>query len=82
MNVLYAYGMETAYFGFPNLDKLKLYSTLSISLFLSSIVFTILLWFGKGAVTDAADLNNHPEFVLWMIAIIAADNLNTLPLQN
>ena len=33
----------------------------------------------KGAITGAADLNNHPDYVFWMIAIIAVDNLNTLP---
>ena len=80
LNVLYAYGMETAYFRFSQThDRQKLYSTLSISLFFSSILFTILLLLCRGAITDAADLNNHPDYVLWMIAIIAVDNLNTLP---
>ncbi|MEO5892934.1 MAG: polysaccharide biosynthesis C-terminal domain-containing protein [Ferruginibacter sp.] len=80
LNVLYAYGMETAYFRFSQThDKQKLYSTLSISLFLSSIVFTLVLWFCKGSIINAADLNGHPEYVFWMIAIIAVDNLNTLP---
>lgn len=80
LNVLYAYGMETAYFRFSQThDKQKLYSTLSISLFFSSILFTILLLLFKGTITTAADLNNHPDYVLWMIAIIAVDNLNTLP---
>jgi O-antigen/teichoic acid export membrane protein len=80
LNVLYSYGMETAYFRFSQThDKQKLYSTLSISLFFSSIFFTIILLLFKGAITGAADLTNHPEYVLWMVAIIAVDNLNTLP---
>jgi len=80
LNVLYAYGMETAYFRFSQThDKQKLYSTLSISLFFSSILFTVLLLIFKGTIVGAADLNNHPDYVLWMIAIIAVDNLNTLP---
>lgn len=80
LNVLYAYGMETAYFRFSQThDKQKLYSTLSISLFFSSILFTLLLLLCKNSIVGAADLNNHPEYVLWMIAIIAVDNLNTLP---
>ncbi len=80
LNVLYAYGMETAYFRFSQThDKQKLYSTLSISLFFSSILFTILLWLSKDAIVGAADLTHHPEYMLWMIAIIAVDNLNTLP---
>ncbi|MEO6734201.1 MAG: polysaccharide biosynthesis C-terminal domain-containing protein [Ferruginibacter sp.] len=80
LNVLFAYGMETAYFRFSQThDKDKLYSTLSISLFFSSIVFTLLLLLCKDGIIGAADLTNHPEYVLWMIAIIAVDNLNTLP---
>ncbi len=80
LNVLYAYGMETAYFRFSQThDRQKLYSTLSISLFFSSILFTLILLLCKSAITGAADLNNHPDYVLWMIAIIAVDNLNTLP---
>ena len=56
LNVLYAYGMETAYFRFSQThDKQKLYSTLSISLFLSSILFTIILLLSKGASTGAAE---------------------------
>jgi O-antigen/teichoic acid export membrane protein len=80
LNVLFSYGMETAYFRFSQTeDREKLYSTLSISLFCSTIFFTILLLLGRGWLTDVADLNQHPNYLLWMIAIIAIDNLNTLP---
>lgn len=80
LNVLYAYGLETAYFRFSQThDRQKLYSTLSLSLFFSSILFTIALLLCRGWIADAADLNNHPQYLLWMIAIIAVDNLNTLP---
>jgi O-antigen/teichoic acid export membrane protein len=80
LNVLYAYGMETAYFRFSQThDRQKLYSTLSISLFCSSILFTLLFLLFKNSLASAADLNEHPEYMLWMIAIITVDNLNTLP---
>ena len=80
LNVLYAYGLETAYFRFSlTHDKQKLYSTLSLSLFFSSILFTLVLFLCKGFIADAADLTEHPEYLLWMMAIIAVDNLNTLP---
>lgn len=80
LNILYSYGMETAYFRFAQFtDKRKLYSTLSISLFISTIIFSILLFIFKGSVTTAADLENNPSYVVWMILIIAVDNLNTLP---
>lgn len=80
LNVLYAYGLETAYFRFSQThDREKLYSTLSISLFFSSIFFTLILLLCRDAIATAADLNTHPDYLLWMIAIITVDNLNTLP---
>ncbi len=80
LNVLFSYGMETAYFRFSQThDKDKLYSTLSVSLFCSTILFSAVLLLCKDTLASAADLNNHPEYLLWMIAIIAVDNLNTLP---
>ena len=80
LNVLYAYGLETAYFRFSQThDKQKLYNTLSLSLLFSSILFTLILLLCKNSLIAAADLNQHPDYILWMIAIIAVDNLNTLP---
>ena len=80
LNVLYAYGLETAYFRFSQThDKQKLYNTLSLSLLFSSILFTIILLLCKDSLINAADLNQHPDYILWMITIIAVDNLNTLP---
>ena len=80
LNVLYAYGLETAYFRFSQThDKQKLYNTLSLSLFLSSIFFTVILFLCKDTLATAADLTLHPQYLVWMAWIIAVDNLNTLP---
>lgn len=80
LNVLYAYGLETAYFRFSQThDKQKLYNTLSLSLLFSSIFFTVILLLCKDSLISATDLGQHPDYILWMIAIIAVDNLNTLP---
>jgi O-antigen/teichoic acid export membrane protein len=80
LNVLFSYGMETAYFRFSQThDKNKLYSTLSLSLFCSTILFSLVLLLFKGKLASVADLTMHPQYLLWMIAIIAVDNLNTLP---
>jgi len=80
LNVVYAYGLETAYFRFSQThDKQKLYNTLSLSLLYSSILFSVILILCKDLIVSGADLQAHPDYVLWMIAIIAVDNLNTLP---
>lgn len=80
LNVLFSYGMETAYFRFSQThDREKLYSTLSISLFFSSILFCVILLLSQNWMASVTDLTNHSQYLLWMIAIIAVDNLNTLP---
>jgi O-antigen/teichoic acid export membrane protein len=80
LNILFSYGLETAYFRFSQShDKQKLYNTLSLSLFASTILFTIILLLCKNAIVNVSDLNGHPDYVLWMIAIIAVDNVTTLP---
>lgn len=80
LNVLFAYGLETAYFRFSQThDRQKLYNTLSISLFTSTILFSGILLLSRGWLVNVTDLGSHPNFLLWMIAIIAVDNLNTLP---
>lgn len=80
LNAIYAYGMETAYFRFSQQhDRSKLYSTLSISLIISTFLFSGILLFASGGITKVAHLEEHPEYVFWMIGILAIDNFNTLP---
>lgn len=80
LNVLFTYGMETAYFRFSQSeDKKKLYSTISISVFFTTVLFTICLLLFRPAIADAAGLNKHPQYVTWMCWIIFFDTLATLP---
>ncbi len=80
LNVLFTYGMETAYFRFSNEeDRQRLYNTLSVSLFFSTFLFTAALWFFRGDIADAAGLEKHPQYVAWMCWIIFFDTLATLP---
>ena len=71
LNVLYSYGMETAYFRFSQThDRQKLYSTLSISLFCSTIFFTLILLLSNCWLAGATDLERHPDYLRWMLARI------------
>ncbi len=80
LNVLFTYGMETAFFRFyADKDKTKLYSTLSISIISSTIVFSILLYVCSPLIVQAAGLQNHPEYITWMIVILFFDTLSALP---
>lgn len=79
LNVLYTYGLETAYFRFSQeADKQKLYSTLSVSLFGSTLLFSALLWFFQVPLAEMANLKGHTEYIRWMIGILFFDTIATL----
>ena len=79
LNVLFTYGLETAYFRFNrDLDPNKVYSTLSLSLMGSTILFTAVLLLFKENIVGLANLEKNPEYVNWMIAIIFFDTISTL----
>ncbi len=79
LNVLFTYGLETAYFRFSGEgDQKKLYSTLSLSLISSTIFFTCLILLFKDSIAGWANLEQHPEYITWMAAIIFFDAISTL----
>lgn len=79
LNVLFTYGLETAYFRFSqDQDQRSLYNTLSVSLILSTIFFTGLLYLSAGTIAGWANLEKHPEYITWMAGIIFFDAISTL----
>jgi O-antigen/teichoic acid export membrane protein len=79
LNVLFTYGLETAYFRFSqDSDPKKLYGTLSLSLIGSTIFFTALLFLFKDNIAGWANLEKHPEYITWMAGIIFFDAISTL----
>lgn len=79
LNVLFTYGLETAYFRFSQTtDRKKLYNTLSVSLFISTILLTLVLFLFRDQIISIAKLEQNPEFVDYMIAIVFFDTLSTL----
>jgi O-antigen/teichoic acid export membrane protein len=79
LNIVFTYGLETAYFRFSqDYDQTKLYNTLSVSLIGSTIFFTALLFLFRGTIATAANLDNHPEYITWMAVIIFFDAISTL----
>ena len=79
LNVLFTYGLETAYFRFSqDHDQKKVYNTLSVSLIGSTIFFTALLFIFKDNIAQWANLDKHPEYISWMAGIIFFDAISTL----
>ncbi len=79
LNILFTYGLETAYFRFSrDYDQNKVYNTLSVSLLISSVFFTATLLLFKQDIARWANLENHTEYISLMAAIIFFDSVSTL----
>jgi O-antigen/teichoic acid export membrane protein len=80
LNILFTYGMETAYFRFSQeKEKQHLYNTLSVSLLISTVMFTALLFASRNSLAEAFSLTEHRWYLSLMCGIIFFDTLSTLP---
>ncbi len=80
MNVVFTYGLETAFFRFSNqADKKKVYSTTSISIILSTIFFTTLIILLRDPLSVLLQVPEHPEYLLLAAVLIAIDTLCVIP---
>jgi O-antigen/teichoic acid export membrane protein len=80
MNVVFTYGMETAYFRFSSSkDKDEVYNTTSISLILSSILLGALLILARQPIAILLSVGTHAEYIIVAAGIIAIDALCSIP---
>ncbi len=81
LNVIFTYGLETAYFRFSQKEEFRkdIYSTATLSIFVSTIFLTSLLLLYHTSVAHWLRLDAHPEFITYSAIIIALDTLTTLP---
>lgn len=80
MNVVFTYGMETAFFRFANhADKKKVYNTSSISLIISTVVLTVILISLQHPLSILLQVTAHPEYLSLSAAMIALDALCIIP---
>lgn len=81
LSVLFTYGFETAYFRFSIREEYKktIYSTAFHSLFFTTLLFSLLLWFNRGLLGNIAGFPDIPEIATFTIFIIAIDTLAIMP---
>lgn len=81
VNVLFTYGMETAYFRFAaqKEDQENLFRTTFGTLLLSTIGLSILFIIFRQPIANLIGLENHAEYIIWAILIIAFDTLSAIP---
>lgn len=80
-NVIYTYGLETAYFRFASsgADKKTLFHTTFSSLLVSTLFFSVLLIWLRQPIADYIDLQGHSEYIIWCVCIVAIDTLAAIP---
>jgi O-antigen/teichoic acid export membrane protein len=82
MNVLYSFGMETAYFRFankPGVDKTRVFNAaISVVGAIGVIVSGALIVFAQ-PVANSLGVGDHPDFIVWLAIIMFIDNISALP---
>lgn len=79
--VFTTYRMETAFFRFGRQkeDLHRAFSTASVSLLLTTAVFTALAWLLLQPIAEALNYGDRADYVLWFVLIVAADTLTAIP---
>jgi len=79
--IILTYGMETALFNFSVKEKNSdtVYTTALISLFVSTLVFLVPVFFFKQSLSDIIRHPSHPEYIVWIALIIALDAFTSIP---
>ncbi len=80
LNIVFTYGMETSYFRFNNTNPEKdVYNTSLTSMIATTILFTAVLILPIPAIANFMKVGEHPEFVRWVLWIVALDTITVLP---
>jgi len=81
INILFTYGMETAFFHFSNKieEKERVYSTALMSIFGSSIGLSLLFILFSGSIANFIKEPEHANFVIWCVLIVATDAMMAIP---
>ncbi|MFM6924485.1 MAG: lipopolysaccharide biosynthesis protein, partial [Ferruginibacter sp.] len=81
LNVLFTYGLETAFFRFSNKEENKatIYNTTATSIIISTILLGGVLLFFHQQLATFAGITNYPELIKLSIIIIMIDTLAVIP---
>jgi len=79
--VLLTYGMETAFFRFAEKepDPKKVFSTSVFSLFVTSVLFVVLVVIFDQPIADLIKYGDHPEYITMFSIIVALDAFTAIP---
>ncbi|WP_187261142.1 lipopolysaccharide biosynthesis protein [Pontibacter beigongshangensis] len=81
-NVVYTYGMETAFFRFankPGTDQHALYNKVLSLIGSSSLLFTAILLLASGPIASFIGFPERQEYIVWLAIVLAIDAIATIP---
>lgn len=80
LNVIFTYGLETAYFRYVQRPESRdeVYSTITISLVASTLFFSVCMLLFRQPLAELISVREHPEYITWATFIIAFDALSTI----
>jgi len=82
LNVVYLYGMETAYFRYTAKSKYgekEIYSSVFSSIVITTVILTILLVTSATPIVNWLEFQGQERYVYWFAAIIGIDSLMAIP---
>lgn len=81
-NIIFTYGFETAYFRFTNKENVKqstIFETAFGSMLISTVTFSLLLLIFRRQLAHYFGLENHLNYIIWVVMLIALDTLSAIP---
>jgi O-antigen/teichoic acid export membrane protein len=82
LNIVYMFGMETAYFRFVNqvgADSKKVFNQAQTVVVAISLTLTFLLIAFSKPLATALHINGHSEFIVWLALIMGVDAIVAIP---
>lgn len=79
LNILYIYGLETAYFRFSQEDSKKYFNLALSSIIVTSLLLSGLLWAMADSISELLNYPGKSHYIKWLAGILAIDAIVAIP---
>lgn len=82
INIVYMFGMETAFFRFatkPEADQQRIFNLSQTSVVFISLLFSVVFISFASPIASSLGIETHPEFVIWLTLTMFVDALVAIP---
>lgn len=82
LNVIYSFGMETAYFRFamkPGADPKRIFNIAQTAVMIVSALLSITFMIWAPSIASVTGVKGHTDYIMWLSAILFIDNIVSIP---